>query len=864
MRASLVHSLVLCLGLALVALLGPTAPACAEEEGDGSSGQLTLDEAANLLGLEESEAEVAPASARRQPDGAAPPLARITNRARQVLQTRRLPANARGAIEDLLQGRVTRRAQAVLALLGLALLLVYVRTARGRGDVAVCIEYPGHLRGTFTVKLSPRATGRVRGRIKNPDEAIRARDRAGASRRTEHHLVARETQFRELPCRSYYVSVDGFLQSSEGEEVISTHFEERTVEMRRGQTVRVVFDFNPRACLVDLRVLWDRKPVQEAQVALKGTVGSLRFARNGSTQISLAEGTHALVVGSGDRVVEMPVEIRSLRPMMLEIDLADRNRLLFCGCPPAVEYYLAGDVTAAARALARDEQDEISHLILARFHRERGQRERSAAHFEAAGHFHEAAELREQLTQFEKAAALFEQAGEDGRAAEMYRSAGKLLRAGDAYARADAYDSAVECYRRAGDVPRWIEALVKTGHVFEAAEVALEKNDRTRAIQCLTQVSPVDENYPRAMVHLAEAYRAEGHIDLAAHKLEELVATRGDGEVPLEAIDMLARLLEQSGEYEKALQALERLRARDPQWPDLRTRIEELEKRRSTQAHTAAAVAAVPGSAAFSSEFRYEILEEVGRGGMGIVFKARDRRLGRIVALKRLPDNLRNHPKAVELFLREARAAAALNHTNIVTLFDAGQEGDSYYITMELLEGTGLQKILSDKGRLAPAHVAKVGGQVATGLQYAHEQGVVHRDIKTANLFFTRKKVVKIMDFGLAKMVEEVRRSTTVIGGTPYYMAPEQAAGERVDPRADIYALGVTFFELLTGGVPFGDGDVTFHHRHTPPPDPRERNPDLPDDLAELVLEMLAKRPEGRVPSAEAVCNRLFRIAQNL
>ena len=133
----------------------------------------------------------------------------------------------------------------------------------------------------------------------------------------------------------------------------------------------------------------------------------------------------------------------------------------------------------------------------------------------------------------------------------------------------------------------------------------------------------------------------------------------------------------------------------------------------------------------------------------------------------------------------------------------------------------------------------------------------MHRDIKTANLFFTRGKVVKIMDFGLAKMVEEVRRQATVIGGTPYYMAPEQAAGDAVDARADLYALGVTFFELLTGGVPFREGDVTYRHRHTPPPDPRTRAEDIPEGFAELVLEMMAKTPAKRCASAAAVAARL-------
>ena len=240
------------------------------------------------------------------------------------------------------------------------------------------------------------------------------------------------------------------------------------------------------------------------------------------------------------------------------------------------------------------------------------------------------------------------------------------------------------------------------------------------------------------------------------------------------------------------------IRRRDATYPNIATRIEALRKQRHKEA-SSADTPSMPNTEAFSSGFRYEILEEVGRGGMGIVFKARDRRLDRVVALKRLPDNLRNHPKAVELFLREARAAASLNHPNVVTVHDAGQEGESFYITMELLEGLPLQQILKRNGRIGPRDVARLGVQVVKGLHYAHEQRIVHRDIKTGNIFFTKSNTIKIMDFGLAKMLEEVRRASTVVGGTPYYMAPEQSLGEAVDPRADLYALGVTFFELLTG-----------------------------------------------------------------
>jgi serine/threonine-protein kinase len=238
---------------------------------------------------------------------------------------------------------------------------------------------------------------------------------------------------------------------------------------------------------------------------------------------------------------------------------------------------------------------------------------------------------------------------------------------------------------------------------------------------------------------------------------------------------------------------------------------------------------------------------------MGVVYRARDKRLGRIVALKRLPESLRHNPTAVELFLREAQAAAVLNHRNIVTLFDAGEEDGVYFISMELLVGMALNGILEKRGRLSALDTARLGIQIAAGLQYAHEQRIVHRDIKTANLFFTRERVVKIMDFGLAKTIEEVRRSSTMIGGTPYYMAPEQAAGEAVDHRTDLYAFGVTLFRTVTGALPFVEGDLAYHHRHTPAPDARELDSSVPEALAVLLAKLLAKQPAERCQSAAEV-----------
>jgi tRNA A-37 threonylcarbamoyl transferase component Bud32 len=752
---------------------------------------------------------------------------------------------------------------ALPALGAVAVLLLLLKLLRGKGDLTVSIEYPAELRGTFSVRIARKKSARKGPHTATPAAAQRAKRRASASSRTERHLVSRETGFREILAGRWYVTVDGFMQPPDEEAVIGSYFEEQEIQVRRGHTARLDFDFRPKQCPVDAKVLWDKRPVSEALVAWRGAPHSLRYARGGPVRLGAERGIHTLVVGSGDRVAELEVQVDSFQSINVTIDLADREKLLFTGCPPAVEPYLYGDISAAARALEREGKGDLSHLLLARLHEERQQDEAAARHYAEAGSPLRAAEIHEKLAHYEQSAALFESAGELTRAAEMYRSAGEIEKAGDVFERSRDYQRAAECFREAGSTSRWVEALEKAGDPFEAAKVALEHGDQCRAIRSLQLLGPSDSDYVEAANLLVDVLQKEGHLDMAQEKIEQVIRSQGAESVPLETCDRLAKLLEDGEQYQRALDMLDIIRRRDATYPNIATRIEDLRKRCRQQASKPSA-ASVPGGEAFSGGFRYEILEEVGRGGMGIVFKARDRRLGRVVALKRLPDNLRNHPKAVELFLREARAAAALNHPNIVTVHDAGQEGESFYITMELLEGLPLQQILKRNGRIGPRDVARLGVQVLKGLHYAHEQRIIHRDIKTGNLFFTKNNTVKIMDFGLAKMVEEVRRASTVVGGTPYYMAPEQSLGRAVDARADLYALGVTFFELLTGRVPFAEGDVAFHHRHTPAPDPREHAAGIPDAFAELVLEMMAKEPDARPATAAAVRERLHEIIDTL
>jgi len=243
---------------------------------------------------------------------------------------------------------------------------------------------------------------------------------------------------------------------------------------------------------------------------------------------------------------------------------------------------------------------------------------------------------------------------------------------------------------------------------------------------------------------------------------------------------------------------------------------------------------------------------------MGLVFRARDRVLERIVALKQLPEHLHQNELAVRYFTREAQSAAALCHPHIVILYDAGREARTYYLTMEYLEGLTLDALVRKVGPLSSRDAAQLGLQAEHALGYAHGNHIIHRDIKAANLFLTRDKKLKVMDFGLAKVVEEVRRASSAIAGTPHYMPPEQARGGIVDARADLYALGVTLFFLCTGGLPFEEGDILYHHANTRPPDPRERVSNVARPLAHLILQLLAKDPDERVQSAEEVMQRLL------
>ncbi len=265
----------------------------------------------------------------------------------------------------------------------------------------------------------------------------------------------------------------------------------------------------------------------------------------------------------------------------------------------------------------------------------------------------------------------------------------------------------------------------------------------------------------------------------------------------------------------------------------------------------AAPAAFGPGAGAAAG--RYRRVVELGRGAMGVVYKGRDTVLERDVAIKLIGDEVRKNPMALDMFFQEAKAMAALNHPNLVTVFDQGQEGDDTFVVMELIEGDTIERIIERRRALSIAETLEIAEQIASGLAYAHARRILHRDIKPANIFVTNDRIVKIGDFGLARAMREARLTSTKVCGTPMYMSPEQVYGANVDFRADLYSVGCTLFEMLCGRPPFTEGEVLYHHVHTPPPAPSSIDPKIPREIDRLILWLLEKDLGRRTDSAETL-----------
>ena len=472
----------------------------------------------------------------------------------------------------------------------------------------------------------------------------------------------------------------------------------------------------------------------------------------------------------------------------------------------------------------------------------------------------DAADIAYRMQRWDLAAPLLKELRRWGEASDVYELAGDLVSAGRCAELAEEDERALAIYRQLGDRAAAARCLAHLGQVQEALKELNAIGKFEEAWDLLRgQPGPVPD-IPDVILDLAHALRNEGRLHDAIACLQRAVVGVALGPAKLEPALALARLLMAAGDLPAAKAQVQRILDFDYSFApaqQLHLEIQEL-LGAGSPADTRPPAAAPPASLPTAPDTpRYETLTELGRGGMGVVFKAVDRRLERVVAIKVLRTT---SVVEAERLRQEAKAAATLNHPSIVTVYDFEEGMGSYLIAMEYVDGEPLDQVLrKDPGRVS-SRLVNILRDLADAVAYAHDHHVVHRDLKPGNILLTTDDRVKMFDFGIAARLDADGSEPVKVCGTPFYMAPEQIRGEIPTPSSDIYSLGATFFHIATGKPPFYRGNILEAHLKTPPPDPHELRPGLPPGLGRIILHCLEKDPARRYPNAHELHRDLLQI----
>jgi len=494
-------------------------------------------------------------------------------------------------------------------------------------------------------------------------------------------------------------------------------------------------------------------------------------------------------------------------------------------------------------------------LIQARGRKPRVMR-RAAEYYESGGDCERAAAAWAEAGEPRRAAELFERVDAFSRAAECYAKSGAFERAADCHEKADEITLARAAWERAGDRVRAAELALEEGKNLEAGAGFYEVGSYERAIDTLQRIPTTSPDARGAWRLLARIFLEKGLIDRARERLQALSVSGPPEKDDLELLLTLSNALERLGDGAGALESLEKIAGVDADYADVAARIERL-RERPTGPATAPTTAADSG--------RYELRDEIGRGGMGIVRLAWDRELERPVAIKFLPHELAANPDALRMFRAEARAAAAMNHPNIVHIYDVAVLGGEPCIVMEYVQGRTVREVMrvrgsNEKQPLPPKRVAEIAREVCLALAYAHRANVIHRDVKPSNMLLAADGTVKLMDFGISKIMETGDEARSEAKGTPQYMPPEQILGREIDGRTDLYALGISMFEIATAQRPFSGDGVVDQQLHAVLPDPRHLRPEIPESLVRIMQRACEKSPDQRYASAHEMAQALERF----
>ncbi len=538
------------------------------------------------------------------------------------------------------------------------------------------------------------------------------------------------------------------------------------------------------------------------------------------------------------------------------------------------------------------------------------------------GKFEKAAEVAIKMNRISDAAQNFERAQQPLKAAEMHEQLGQpkiacLLRGENAFAKGNTLEAAEwflkgEDYTRAAELFEWNKKYTKAAHCYfmnqnflGAAENYLKDNNEEEAAKMFEmgrewkmaanislkygkfqkagelyenaqeyfkagssfikvdddrralanfQLVPVDSpDFNSAITHMANIFLKNRKPQLVIEKIEKLLGENPIDKSNIEWFYVLGQAYENAGNFRKAFEIYQMILTEDYSFRDVHQKIKDVEN--LIQKYKEMELISE------DSIERYRIVEKIGEGGMGVVFKAEDTVLKRIVALKILNKTLVADKRNLERFFSEARSTASLTQANIVTVYDVGQIKDDYFISMEYIEGENFMNLIRRQKVFSPSQVIFIAIKLFKALDYSHRKGIIHRDIKPHNIMITKQKEIKIMDFGLAVILGDQKKGESgVITGTPYYMSPEQIQGIPVDHRTDIYSSGATLFHLTTGHVPFKGENIFYQHLFDPVPPIKKFRNDVPEKLCYIIEKCMEKKREQRFQSAMEVLNEMKTI----